>query len=97
MTARSVKTTNKHSGAAIEDCRRAIEALMAVDQSLIAAASICRALVQDGRALQSKPFSASARRVLRLVEGMKDGPNTKLWEDLYKLEALARAAYRPED
>lgn len=97
MTARSVKTTNKHSGAAAEDCRRAIEALMAVNESLIAAASICRALVHDGRAMQNKQFSASARRVLRLVEGMKDGPNKELWKDLMPLEDLARAAYQPED
>lgn len=97
MTARSVKTTNKHAGDAQQDSHRAIEALMAVNESLIAAASICRALVQDGRALQSKPFSTSARRVLRMVDGMKDGPNTKLWDDLYKLEALAQAAYQPED
>lgn len=97
MTARSVKTTNKHSGAAIDDSRRAVEALMAVDQSLIAAASICRALVHDGRAMQNKQFSASARRVLRLVEGMKDGPNIELWKDLMPLEALAQAAYKPED
>ena len=95
MTARSVKTTNKHSGAAAEDC--AIEALMAVNESLIAAASICRALVHDGRAMQNKQFSASARRVLRLVEGMKDGPNKELWKDLMPLEDLARAAYQPED
>ncbi len=81
----------------MQDSRRAVEALMAVNESLIAAASVCRALVQDGHALQNKQFSASARRVLRLVEGMKDGPNKKLWDDLSKLEKLAQAAYRSED
>lgn len=96
MTTRSVKTINKHAGAAAEDSRLAIEALMAVNQSLTAAASVCRALVQDGHALQDKQFSATARRLLRLVEGMKEGPNKKLWDDLYKLEEIAQATFRTE-
>jgi len=94
---KSVKTRNKHAGAAVEDSRRAIEALMAVNESLIAAASVCRALVTDARMLQNPAFSAHTRRLLRVVEKMKDGPNVALWQDLKELEPIAQAAFTSED
>jgi len=96
MATKSIKTRNKHAVAAMQDSRRAIEALMAVNESLIAAGTICRALVHDGRMLQDPVFAAAARRVLRTVEQMKDGPNTALWQDLTKLEPIAQAAFTRE-
>jgi|GEM_PF-2029023 len=97
MATKSIKTRNKHAVAAMQDSRRAVEALMAVNESLIAAGTVCRALVQDGRMLKDPVFTASARRVLRVVQAMTDGPNTALWTDLNKLEPIAQAAYTSED
>lgn len=97
MTKKSVKTNNKHAVAAMEDSRAAISAFMAVNESLTTALSLVRALNQDARMLGNPEFSKSARRLLRIVERMKDGPNTALWADLSNLEKLAQAAYIREE
>ena len=77
--------------------RRAVEeAMMAVNQALEQAAMAARALVADARPLKDKELSASARRLERIIAGMKSGPNLKVWTDLRALEQAINAKFSEE-
>jgi len=93
MSKRSVKTHNKHCAAAQEDAAAAVQAFMAVNEALKAATTVARALNRDADLLGNPEFTRSARRLQRIVERMKDGPNTALWTDITNLERIAQAAY----
>lgn len=81
---------------AAEDRRAVEEAMMAVNQALTQAAMAARALVADTRPLKDKELSASARRLQRIVAGMKSGPNIEVWTDLRALEQSINAKFREE-
>jgi hypothetical protein len=91
-----MKTNNKMSVvvSAIEDHRAASTALMEVNRALITAGTMCRALVHDADAIGGADLKKAARRLLRIVNGMKDGPNATLWKDLSAINAGVQAALR---
>jgi hypothetical protein len=89
-----MKTNNKLSVAvnAIDDHRAATAALMEVNRALINAGTICRALVHDADTIGGADLKKAARRLLRIINRMKDGPNTALWTDLSVIDAGVKAA-----
>ncbi len=92
------KDTKKQSaGDAIEDVRKAMDALIEVNNNLQTASTACRALVHDTRLMKDPALSKSARRLLSIVNAMKSGPNIALWEPLQALESGAQAAYSASD
>ena len=78
----------------MEDVRLAKESLMAVDQALTTAATACRALVNDARLTKDPALKASSRKLLRLVTGMRRGPNVAVWEPLTAIDDRAIAVYQ---
>ena len=80
--------------AAVEDHHAAQEALMEVNRRLTAAATACRALVHDAGSIKDPELRKSARRLLRLVQGMKDGPNKAVWAELHTIQIGARNVAR---
>ncbi len=83
----------QYAVAAMEDQRSAKEALMEVNQYLQVAITACRALSYDARAIKDVELKKSARRLLRLVQAMKDGPNVAVWAELSLIEKATREAY----
>jgi len=88
-----MKTTRAvHAVAAIEDHRAATTALMEVNRQLTSAVTACRAIAHDARNINDPQVKAAARRLLRIVDGMKAGPNVAVWDELATIEKGARAA-----
>jgi len=83
-----------HAVAAMEDHRAATDALMALNQALTAAGTACRALVQDADGIGDADLKKAARRLLRTVNRLKEGPNKAVWADLTLIEQGARAAFK---
>lgn len=82
-----------HAVSAMEDVRRAQDALMEVNHSLQAAISACRALVHDARMIKDPVLSKAARKLHATVKAMKDGPNVAVWAPLKEIEQTANAVY----
>ncbi|MDR3613767.1 MAG: hypothetical protein P4L53_09370 [Candidatus Obscuribacterales bacterium] len=80
--------------AAMEDRRRAQDVLMEVDKYLQVALTACRAIAYDVRAIDNVELRKSARRLLRLVQTMKDGPNFAVWAELSFIENAAQKEYQ---
>jgi len=91
MNTRNLK--GQYAVAAMEDHRRAKEALMEVDQYLQVAITACRAISYDAHVIKDAELKKSARRLLRLVQEMKDGPNVAVWAELSFIEKAAREDY----
>jgi hypothetical protein len=83
----------RYAVAAMEDQRHAKEALMEVDQYLQVAITACRAISYDVRVIKDVELRKSARRLLRLVQTMKDGPNVAVWAELSFIEKAVREDY----
>jgi len=84
----------RHAVAALEDHRAASEALLALNRSLVAAGTACRAIVQDACAIGDGDLKKAARRLLRTVNRLKEGPNKAVWADLNLIEEGARAVLK---
>jgi hypothetical protein len=78
---------------AIQDHRAAQDTLGELNRVLIAAGTTCRALVHDANALGDADMKKAARRLLRIVNRMTDGPNKAVWADLSIIETAANGAF----